>query len=248
MLKDKKINFDIPLPLYYQIEQFLKEAIESGEYDPGDNIPTEQELVELFDVSRNTVRQAIMNLVHEGILYRVKSQGTFVADKRIEQDFIQRLTSFNEEMEQQGCKPSSKVLTLARTAMPEEMQKLRGDKRKKAILLERLRFADKRPVVHVKTYLPADECDFVLGHDFAMESLYGILGRSKATKIYKVTRICRADIASAEDMKLLGVKKGAPIHHFESIGYNEAGDVIEYSIARYRGDRNEFKVDVYPMD
>jgi ABC-type glycerol-3-phosphate transport system substrate-binding protein len=74
------IDKSVPIPLYYQLKQMIKNDIEKGEYKPGDRLPTEQELCERFDISRQPVRHALTELVYEGILYRKPGRGTFVSD------------------------------------------------------------------------------------------------------------------------------------------------------------------------
>lgn len=54
--------------------------------------------------------------------------------------------------------------------------------------------------------------------------------------------------ATEEDSRYLGLAAGEPIQFFTSIGYNEAQKPVEYSLARYRGDKNQFEVVVYPKN
>jgi len=75
-----EIDKSVPIPLYYQLKQMIKRKIEKGEFKPGDRLPTEQELCEMFDISRTPVRQALTELTYEGILYRRPGLGTFVSD------------------------------------------------------------------------------------------------------------------------------------------------------------------------
>ena len=74
-----EINPKIPIPIYYQLKQLIKEQIEGGELQPGDQIPTEDELCRRYGISRTPVRQALSDLVHEGLLVRTPGRGTFVA-------------------------------------------------------------------------------------------------------------------------------------------------------------------------
>ena len=113
MLNDKsKINKNTPVPLYFQLKTLILDEIKSGRYKVGDAIPTEKELSEMFEISRTTVRQAVMELVQEGWLYREKSKGTFVAQPKIRQDFIQKIESFNDQITRSGMTPSTEVLAL----------------------------------------------------------------------------------------------------------------------------------------
>jgi ABC-type glycerol-3-phosphate transport system substrate-binding protein len=75
-----KIDKNVPIPIYYQLKQMVKRKIEKGEFKPGDRLPTENELCDMFGISRTPVRQALNELTHEGILYRKPALGTFVAD------------------------------------------------------------------------------------------------------------------------------------------------------------------------
>lgn len=73
------IDHDSPIPLYYQLKHLLKEKIQGGELAPGARIPTEEELCKEYRISRTPVRQALMDLVREGLLKRTAGRGTFVA-------------------------------------------------------------------------------------------------------------------------------------------------------------------------
>lgn len=75
-----EIDKSVPIPLYYQLKELIKKKIASGEFKPGDRLPTEQELCEMFSISRTPVRQALIELTYEGILYRRPGLGTFISD------------------------------------------------------------------------------------------------------------------------------------------------------------------------
>src|SRR5436305_14643133 len=94
-----------PLPLYYQLKEVLKQQIQAGHLAPHTAIPSEPELVAQYHVSRATVRQALTELVHEGLLYRQHGRGTFVCEPRVQQD-LSVLTSFSEELRRLGKRPS----------------------------------------------------------------------------------------------------------------------------------------------
>lgn len=68
------------LPLYYQVENYMRDKIVKGEWPGGTQIPTEVQLMELFGVSRATLRQAISDLCNDGFLNRVQGKGTFVTE------------------------------------------------------------------------------------------------------------------------------------------------------------------------
>ncbi|TKJ44633.1 hypothetical protein CEE35_07290 [Candidatus Aerophobetes bacterium Ae_b3b] len=83
-----------PVPYYYQLEQLLRERVENGEWKPGDILPSEAELCSTFRVSRTVVRQALNKLCQDGIVYKEKGRGTFVAKPKLQEKFIQRTYGF----------------------------------------------------------------------------------------------------------------------------------------------------------
>lgn len=105
------LDKESPVPMYVQIEEYLKLRMKQGEFSVGTAIPSERELTEMFEVSRMTVRQSITNLVTEGLLYREKGRGTFVAAPKVEQP-LSGLTSFTEDMLSRGMEPGTQLISL----------------------------------------------------------------------------------------------------------------------------------------
>ena len=245
MLEQNKLDKSVPIPLYYQLKTLLLEEIKSNAYPVDSIIPTEKEISEMFEISRTTVRQAITELVREGWLYRVKSKGTFVAQRKIKQDFIRRLESFNEQIERTGRRPGTELLALEVVEMPERAAEAFGVvPGEKVVYLHRKRSADDEPLVTVETYLPYPKCAFLMQHNMAKESMYNVLAEREETRICRVSRILEAVAANAQDARLLNIRTGKPVHLFHTVGYNQYDEPIEFSIARYRGDRNRFEVDL----
>jgi multiple sugar transport system substrate-binding protein len=75
-----EIDKKSPMPIYYQLKEMIKKKIESGEYKPGDRLPTELELCQQYDISRTPVRQALNELHYQGVLFRKPGLGTFISD------------------------------------------------------------------------------------------------------------------------------------------------------------------------
>lgn len=84
------ITKDSPFPLYVQLAQYIRDKVRDGTFKPNYAIPSEFELAREFNVSRSTVRQAISELVHEGVLARVSGKGTYVSSDPFKQDFLAR--------------------------------------------------------------------------------------------------------------------------------------------------------------
>ena len=121
---DKRLDKDVPIPLYFQLEKLILEEIDNGNYPVGSMIPTEMELSQMFGISRTTVRQAISDLVREEHLYRIKSKGTFVAHPKLVQGFIQSIQSFDDDVRSTGRTPSTEVLDLKLVELEPEVAQL----------------------------------------------------------------------------------------------------------------------------
>ncbi len=243
----EQIDKTTPIPLYFQLKTIILDEIKSRHYEVGSLIPTEKEFSEAYQLSRTTVRQAITELVQEGWLYRVKSKGTYVTHPKINQDFIKKVESFNDQILRSGMTPSTEVLALRKEKADSDVAKNLGLKENDPVVyLYRKRSADEDPIVTIETYLPYKTCSFVMDHDLQEERLYSILDQSIDTSIFRVDRVAEAVEANKNDEKYLGIKKGKPIHFFSSVGYNTYDVPIEYSLARYRGDRSRFEITVFP--
>ncbi|MDD3921869.1 MAG: GntR family transcriptional regulator, partial [Eubacteriales bacterium] len=148
MLESKRLDKSVPIPLYFQLKNIILEEIEKNDFPVDTMIPTENELSDMFDISRTTVRQAITELVQEGKLYRIKSKGTFVARPKINQDFIKRVESYDESIRRTGRVPSTRLLDMKTVPATDEVAAALalslGDK---TIYISRLRSADGIPVV-----------------------------------------------------------------------------------------------------
>ena len=176
IFKNKTLNRNIPIPLYYQLKEILLEYIKEHHEDEELPIPTEKEISEHFGISRPTVRQAINELVVEGYLYRQKAKGTFVSKPKIKQDFLLILDSFENEMLKKGLQPSTKLLNIETVNSDEKVSKaLNVPLESKVIKLTRLRFANNEPIVLVVTYLPYDPCKGIISRDLEKESMYDII-------------------------------------------------------------------------
>src|SRR5205823_4815861 len=135
-----------PLPRYYQLKEIMRERIRLGEWKPGDLIPSERELGETYGISRMTARQAITDLVNEGLFYREQGKGTFVSQHKITQQLIQ-LTGFTEDIRARGQRPGTKVLSAEMFPADEATaERLRISQGTLIFRLRRLRLADDEPL------------------------------------------------------------------------------------------------------
>jgi GntR family transcriptional regulator len=241
-----EIDKSSPMPLYSQLKQVIREEIDNGKLKPGDVIPTEFELIENFQLSRTTVRQAISELVTENVLYRRKGVGTFVAKPKIDLQYMGSILSYDTQLEHAGLRPRTEVISFSVIDVTDEKLSAQMDMPSGAKVIEliRVRYAEEEANVFVKSYLPYEHCKFILELDMEKGSLYEALSQTAKTKVVTVHRQVEAQLCTKEDQKHMNLEKGFPIQSFISKAYSQDGTLIEYSIAHYRGDRNKFCVEI----
>lgn len=240
-----QLDRSTPMPLYYQIEQFLMQNIQSGRLAVDECLPPETELTELFGVSRATIRQAISNLVNQGVLARYKGKGTFVMAPKVQEHALQVLEGFHEEMSKKGYHPQTKVLECkAIPGIAEINEKLGIAESEPLYLLRRTRSVNGEAVLTFQTYLPAARFPGLLEENLEQHSLYERLENRYGCRVNRVVRHIEAAVASKEEAILLGVARKSAVFRVAFTGYCNDTEPVEYSKTTYRGDRVEFVVEV----
>ena len=238
------IDKNTPIPLYFQLMQNIKRAIDSGELIPGDAIPTEVELMERYGISRATVRQAVLRLVNEGYLRRIKAKGTFVNTPPEKPLFLGSLKGFAEEMAEKGVDFRTEVLDQRIIpADPEVAERLLIATGDPVFYLKRVRFVQDEPVILVDGYMPAGLFRHIEEEDFEKNSLYDLLGKKYGVFLHHGWREFGPVLpASEEEMRLLGIGSRNPILAVESVVYTKNNTPVEYIDIRMRG---KFRVELF---
>ncbi|MFS0773782.1 GntR family transcriptional regulator [Sphingomonas sp. 1P08PE] len=226
---------DNPAPLYLQLQQLLRDAVQRQLLTTDEAIPAERDLAIEYDVSRITVRKAIGTLVEEGLLTRRRGAGTFVAG-RVEKIFS-RLSSFSEDMLSRGRQPSSQWITRAAgTVTPEEAMALGLSPGAAVFRFQRIRFADDVPMALEFSTI---EGRCLTGVEAVDTSLYEALDRAGNRPVRALQRL-RAVPFRGEHARMLGVDTGAPGLLIERRGFLRDGRVVEFTQSFYRGDAYDF--------
>ncbi len=233
-----------PLPLYYQLKEVLKQQITSGHLAPHTAIPSEPELVGSYHVSRATVRQALSELVHEGLLYRQHGKGTFVCEPRIQQA-LSELTSFTEDMRRRGKRPGGIVLVNELVRGSHTIRERLGlADAEQAIRLERLRTADGTPMAHQMSYLPYPRAEGVYQKVKELAdggSLYTLMA-AEGLRPYVAEQTLRGDVASTHESELLHIQPNEAGLRLTCTAFDQTGLPVEYCESFYPGTRYEFQV------
>jgi GntR family transcriptional regulator len=232
-----RINRHSKLPLYHQLYEILRGSILSGQWQPGDVLPPESELIAQYEVSRTTVRQVLDMLVNEGLIYRQRGRGTFVAHPTIEQSMV-RIVSFTDDMRQRGCEPGTVILRSELVSASEEIaERLEIESGEELARLDRLRLADGEPMSIEESYLVYRHCLGVLDGDYTRNPLREALDQRYGIRWLRAKQVIRAVQATSQLAKLLSIPQKAALLFIERVSYSQENVPIEFLRIYYRGDR-----------
>ena len=147
---------DPSIPLYYQLQNILREKIKSGEYEPGGHFPTEDELAQSYRVSRITVRQALAVLEKDGLILRRRGSGSIVTEGRPPLEPM-KLTGMIEDIISMGVKTRTRIIDFGFVhATRKVAERLKLEEDAKVLRIERVRLIKRLPVSYTLSYIPYD--------------------------------------------------------------------------------------------
>ena len=227
---------------YERIAAALREDVLDGKLEPGDQIPSEQELAQQFGVSRMTARHAVTQVVREGLVYRVQGKGAFVAQRKIVRD-LKSLAGFFEDMRERGLQPGSRVLEVTkRAAKQAECRELATGPGEPVVEVKRLRSVDDEAVGYQVLVVPVDRVPDLTEFDFRRQSFYAHL-----RQVGLGLRHARQRMEAVDDptiAKLIGSPENVPFFVLHRVSY-AAGDVPVESLTSYfRADRYSYEVEL----
>jgi len=229
-----------PIPLYFQIAENLKEAIQAGTIAPGERLDNELELAEQLGVSRPTVRQAIQRLVQQGLVVRRRGLGTVVVAPRILRPVA--LTSLYDDLAAAERAPTTAVLSLEEIAADDEIAQVLSLAVGTPVLsIERLRFADDAPLALMHNYLPAKLLQGRTEADLEQTGLYELL-RSQGVQLHAADQVLAARRATAHEARLLQAPRSVTVLTMTRTAFDPAGLPIEHGRHAYLADRYSFKM------
>lgn len=228
-------------PKYKMIYDELKDAILDGEYGPGAKLPDEITLCQIYACSRMTVKKALDILVEEGMIYRKQGQGSFVLNKALASDPYQMeefpIGGFDRTRHEEV---QSKILEFKLSFASKDVAHALHIKENEPVYdILRLRLYDDEPYVLEHTFMPVSLIpgitEYVLN-----KSIYSYIEHDLNMHIASAQQTSRADISSALDHEVLGLKENEPVLEVEQIAYLDNGIPFEYSFSRHRYDKFKF--------
>lgn len=222
------------VPLHKQAEDMLRKLIEEPEYKEGKLLPNEVDLAARLNISRNTLRQAINQLVFEGLLERKKGVGTKVTHKGITGG-VQNWHSFSQEMKMLGVEIKNyELLVNYRKPSPEIAAFFGIDPETPCVVMERLRGNPSHPFVQFISYfnpklpITGDE-NFSLPLYDMLEQNYGVVVKTSREEV-------SARLAGDRLAAKLEISAGDPILIRKRFVLDVNDVPVEYNIGYYRAD------------
>lgn len=223
------------LPRYVQIRESLRADILRGEFKPGQKLLSEDELATQYGVSRMTVRQAITDLIDEGVVYRRHGVGTFVAQAHVERDHS-KLTNFFEDAEAEGIQARASVLeSEVISAKRQVAMALNLEEGEPVIRVKTLRFVNEVPVTVHDAHLPYKLFPDLLKKNFGHVQIWTHM-EEYGYRVKRAVQKIESRDADEEMSQLLGIEIGAPILYKERTVYSEDGTPVEFTYCYNRGD------------
>ncbi len=222
--------------LYAQVRETIRERIATGELKPGERLLPEEELATLMGMSRMTIRRGILDLIDEGLLYRRRGVGTFVAQRHIDRHH-NRLCSYLESAAKEGFAPRIEVLQREISGANHLVARalnLRDDE--PIVHVRTLRLADDEPLSIHDEYVPYRLYPDILDGDIQSRPLWDLLS-DKGYLIKRAVQRVEARLAEEDMAQLLGIEEGAPILYKLRTVYSEDGTPVGFAICHNRGDR-----------
>lgn len=233
------LNPNSHMPYYVQIKCYLRQLINHSV--PHTLMPSEKELALKFGVSRGTAKQAIMDLVYEGVLYRVQGKGTFTTDRLSRQ--YGHLPTFTNDIRHSGSSAESQLLSFVHSAPAQRARlffNLNDDET--VIRYKRLVLDDQQPYAVVISYLNGRLYQGLQSSDIGV-SLYDTLDRKFHAAPVRVHDTYSTAAISPKTAGFLQQPENAVVIYSERLAYLADGTPAEFVESYIRADRFKIEVD-----
>ncbi|MCC6071600.1 GntR family transcriptional regulator [Massilia sp. GCM10020059] len=232
-------------PLYQQIKALITQSLQSGEWKPGELIPSEVELAARFKVSQGTVRKAIDELAAENLVMRRQGKGTFVSTHHEARAHFRFLRLMPDEGVPHH--PDNKIIEVKRMRAPAEVARLLDMKSGDAVVyIKRVQSFEGEPTILEELWLPG-----LLFRGLTAERLveykgpmYGLFESEFGTRMIRATEKIRAVAADATAAGYLHVLEGTPLLCAERVSYTYGDKAVELRRGLYLTTNHHYQNDL----
>jgi len=235
-------------PLYVQLSELLAKYILSNKLCEGDLLPSENELLSRYEVSRSTVRQAMQHLEAQEIISKIRGKGTFVSDSK-NRKCVRGFQNFEETLAEQGLILSNILLQFESVyPSPDCAKNLRIAPGSQVFLIRRLKVSNGEPLALEERFLPAEIGSQFTGSDFKEKPVFNIVETHAELEIVRVTYTITATLLTEEEAKLLKVDIGTPALRRMGAYHGHGGRPIMYGSLVFLPDKTELQYEFQKND
>lgn len=232
------LDRDSAIPLYAQLSEILRQKILSSEWKPSQKIPSENELNQIYGVSRMTARQVIAQLANEGLVFRVQGKGTFVAPQKIKTRSPVGYQGIRRQLEQQGYQTETRLLSQEIVpASPSTAAPLGIDVNAPVYVMRRLRLANGEPISLHTSEVPEALAPGLEDVDVVEVQLCVALAENYGLLMGDVEETLEITSASTAESRALQVPRHSPLLLLTQTIASSNGVAFERSRIVFRGDK-----------
>jgi len=233
-----------PVPFYHQLRQEVVAMIQRGDFQPDQEFPTEEELAQMFDVSRITVRQAVAEMLEDGLLYRQRPRGRLrVTATRVHQHLTRLRGFFTEDMLTSGLKPRTVVLSVQTVNGKQVAAPAEFAKDEPMLRVERLFEGDGEPMTLQISYIPKAVCPDLEQNDLSL-SLFQYIEEATQQPIVRAVQRIRVREATRHEAQHLGIEAHSAIIQVDRLSYLADRNPVEFFVCILRSDRYDFLMEL----
>ena len=239
VIKIKNINFKSGIPLYIQIEDYIREKVKTSELKTGEKIPSEELLCEKFNVSKITVIRALRDLVNEGIILRKQGKGSFVKEPNYKENLSKFANFKNIHTWSHGI-AEHKILEWHIIKPPEEIRnRMKLTKGDRVLEIVRLRSFKESPVAFERTYIPDNLIPSLEEKRelFEKNFIYDIFKTIPQISPESSQIFIKPILADEFYAKTFKIAAGNPLLLWDRTTFSKNKKIIEFSIFCARGDK-----------
>jgi GntR family transcriptional regulator len=226
-----------PVPLYHQLRQALEQSWRAG-FTAEDELPTERDIMNQFQVSRITVRRALDDMMADGVIHRPRRRGRLhFAPVKVRQRLNRLRGFFSDDALSAGHHPSTRVLEVAQGVWPETNRLLGLPGDAACFRIARLHESDGRPLSYQVSFIASGDCPDLMLSDLSRSLLQMMEARYGRRAQHAEQRLAARE-ATAEETAILQLPRRSYVFEVDRVSYDEHGEAIEYfmsvlDVARY---------------
>ncbi len=234
------------IPKYFRISRDIIAQIQSGDLGPGEQVPSENEIIDQYEVSNTTARKALQEIERLGWASRVKGKGTYVQENRIHRS-ANRILGFTRNMLEAGRNPSTRLIDIR---LVNSDRSLTINRRKYTLHgpyceIHRIRYADGVPMMKEIRCISQQFCPQIQEKNLE-GSLYDIYKDEYGVQLLEIHQKLSAVVLDGKELELFELASSIPAYRVEGVTFCGKELILEMENSLYRGDMYYFQVRATP--